>query len=120
MCDAGRDADNAAALLLPHGWNESAAAEKVSAEIDIDSPVPIFFGNVHDQRFQIYARVINEDIDATEAVKGFIRQSLHGNFAGDVHFHSECLGSQTLDLIGNIPGFLRLQIGDHDLRPLAS
>jgi hypothetical protein len=71
LADNRGDVDDAAALLIDHTLHEGARGQEQAARIDVHDTVVFLVRNVlHRPRLRPDARIVDEDVDATERIQG--------------------------------------------------
>jgi hypothetical protein len=97
LADNRRDVDDAAGLLIDHTLDEGARGQEQAARIDVHDTVVFLVGRVlHRPRLRPDARIVDEDVDATERIQGHFAQTLRRLAIANVMFDGDGPTSQSL------------------------
>ena len=72
--------------------------------MDVDDRVPLFFRGRDEHAISQEARVINDDVEAAEAVEGLFDDALSGREFGDAVGIRDRFPAHRLDLVGHLLG----------------
>ena len=119
---AGRDVDDLAGLLLAHGRQHGAAAEKQAFQIDRHHAVPfrridgVDAAAVH-RNGREDRRVVDQDVDAAEFIEREFGHVLGRCFVGNIDFGRQCFAVELLDdFAGDFFRGGRVDVSDDDFR----
>jgi hypothetical protein len=89
MADDGGNVDDAAVSLRLHDAHLVLQAQQRAEHVGLESHGVIFGGLVHDRTGSAFdARVVDRDVDPSEAADGFVDQAAHLLLAADVGLDS--------------------------------
>ena len=116
----GSDVDDRAALagrpVRLHGAERMLHAERRADDIDVPHAAQILGFDIDDQRGDLDAGVVDEDVEAAQFGDRRRHRGLPARVVGDVEGHEGGLGAAGRDRLRGLPANVRQHVADHHRR----
>ena len=107
------------ALLVDHNPADRLAAEKKTGQVGVQDPTPVLFGYFQGRFGDVDAGVVDQDIDATEMLKGLFHPFFNIGFLGNVHRHHQTPAAELADFLGGLLQLTDRAAGGDDVGAIA-
>jgi hypothetical protein len=105
---------------LPNGVGSSPQDSKRRSHVDIDHRVPLLVGGLLDHAVPGVASVVDDNVDAGEALERGADEALPELRVGDVADACDRLGADLPKIVDRVIGDCRVQVVDHNARALTA